>query len=249
MKPTGKYGIVRRMEMFFCRLRAYFAALSVLFLFFSCADGTKQNASDETPETLRYTVETLRDSVGWTEELEGGRLSKNISSYPGVSSQLRLAPLVVAAARVDDDERIFPSLEGFGSLDTTLIPGALRKMLCDFSDAFIQDRDADSFFRAGQTYSLALFYADFSRIFSDVLVHDDGRTADFEKNEDAQEEAGKDVLFNSYLFGQPFLSGTYYQVPVRYNGEKGSLTVFVYAAQFDSRWQIDQIQIDSWDIF
>jgi len=245
-----------------------FLAFSLILSLVSCSNADQGAAIvDETP-TLRYTATSLRESTIWTEEVEVDRLTSNISAVPGVSSHINLSPLIILACDPSYSNRIFPVLSGFGSLDTSLIPSALREMLVSFSDSISKGKDADSFMNKDALYSLSLFYIDFNKIFNDCFEIDKKKeeakkAAEAKKAENAEssessesseedsesEEAVEEtVYFGSYIFGQPFLDGVCYEVPVKFFGDKAAMTLCVFCVENSGSWKVDQIQLTDWEI-
>lgn len=228
-----------------------FVSLFIFCSLFSCSSSTEENYVDPDIVTLRYTADGLYKSTVWTEEVEPDRLTSNVSAVKGISSRVTLSPLVVLACKTSDSESIFPSLDGFGSLDTTLISSPLREMLTSFSDSISKNKDADSFMVQDCVYSLALFYRDFNRIFSDCFELEKKLQENPESksvSEQPEKEVEKVPLFDSFVFGQPFLDGLYYEVPVKFFSKKASLTLCVFCVEKSGIWKIDQIQIADWEI-
>ena len=224
----------KKIPNFVLRLKrfSFFCVFLLSYLFFSCSNPVQSDISEETA-TLRYAAESLYDSTEWTEEIEIDRLTASVSSVKGISPRLNLSPLIVLASAPSDSSRIFPSMGGFGSLDTSLIPEALRVMLSAFSERIAAGMEADSFMAESCLYSLALFYDDFRRIFDKCF--------DFS---DTVEMA----YFTSFVLGEPFLDGVYYEVPVKFFGEKATVTLCVFCFEKSGAWKIDQIQIADWEI-
>lgn len=258
--------------------QSFFRFFSFLFLLFagafmfSCSQSVQENEAAEETSTLRYTADALYKSTLWTEALELDRLSANVKSVDGISSKLNLTPLIVLASLPPQSSSIFPSLGSFGSLDTSLISKSLRETLTAFSDAISKYKDADSFVAKDSLYSLALFYADFKRIFNDCFELDkidevkaEPAEVSEEKTEDEIVGQDKDVnaetiqdtdtnieeksYFSSFKIGQPFLDGIYYQVPLKFFSDKATLTLCVFCYEDSGSWKIDQVQISDWEIF
>lgn len=240
----------------------FFSFFLPLFLL-SCSNSAQEHAPEEELPTLRYAAKSLYDSTIWTEELEHNRLTSDISAVPRVSSRINLSPLVMLAANPSDSEKVFPSLASFGSLDTSLISKNLREVLSSFAEAISKNKPADSFMVSDCIYSLALFYIDFNRIFAQCFELDKSQESEPEKSEseEAPAEAGKEgesptevkaeetVYFTSFVIGQPFLDGVCYEVPLKFFGEKATLTLSVFCAENSGSWKIDQVQIADWEIF
>ena len=218
------------------RLRGLLCMLLFLLAFFSCSNPVQDAEEITANSTLRYSAESLYDATEWAEEIEFDRLTASVSSVEGISARLNLSPLIVLASVPSDSTRIFPNLEGFGSLDTTLISKRLREMLTSFCECIAANKEADKFMESNCLFSLALFYEDFERIFASCF--------DFSDEQDSSETA----YFDSFVLGEPFLDGVYYEVPVKFFGKKANLTLCVFCFEKSSAWKIDQIQIVDWEI-
>ena len=207
--------------------------LCLMLILLSCSGSVPENDGAGDGQTLRHIAAGLEESVSWTAEIEPGRLTRSVSAVDGVSSRLNLSPVIMLASVPPDDSRVFPELENFGSLDTSLIPVALRSMLASFARSVCSNKDADSFMEEGCLYSLSLFYEDISRIFA-------GRQG-------SGAEGGAE-LFSSFRIGQPFLDGIHYEVPLKFFSDAASLTLRVFCSERDGSWRIGQIQIADWEL-
>ncbi|MBR1722376.1 MAG: hypothetical protein IJ727_07855, partial [Treponema sp.] len=111
-------------------------------------------------------------------------------------------------------------------------------------------------------YSLALFYTDFKRIFGDCFeldkveeIKNDTKSESKKEAENKQEsDSEKNSVeeksyFSSFVLGQPFLDGIYYEVPVKFFSKQAAMTLAVFCGEVAGSWKIDQIQICDWEIF
>ena len=198
--------------------------------FSSCAkkDGTEKI---DNKNTLRYQLEQMLDEFQWSEELEPGRLSANVSRYGNVSDKVHTSIISVicsvpsnAEGKVEEEPLVYPYVEGFGNLDTGATPKTIVDSAEKFCDAIQDGTDADSLVARNSIYSLALFYRDIDEL----------------KNE------RKISAFTSHLLGSSFTSGTSYEQPVRfYDAEfKNFVDVNLFFSEDVGSWKIDQIQIE-----
>ncbi|MBQ4378878.1 MAG: hypothetical protein II821_06750 [Treponema sp.] len=262
------------MKKSFFRL-VFFILLTALSLpvLFSCSNANQAGEAFDESDTLRFTAEKLYSATSWTEELETDRLTTGAGSVKGISSKLNLSPLIVAASVPSENSAVFPRLENFGSLDTSLIPSSLRTSLNSFCEAVSNNNDsaAETFFKKDSLYSLSLFYVDFKRIFDEPLgiseyekklaewQKEQGETQKKESSEKENKDENSDVknestkpeivFFTDYVLGEPFLDGIYYEVPVLLTGKKAGLTLSLFCFEEAGIWKIDQIQIADWEIF
>ncbi|MBQ0051470.1 MAG: hypothetical protein KBT11_05335, partial [Treponema sp.] len=216
-------------------------------------------------ETLKEESAFFASTVKWTEEIEKARLTAKINVLKGISNRQKLSTLVVSARTTRDIENNFPELKGFGSLDNTLLSASLKNTLNSFFDAVSSGENSDSFMKAESVYLLALFYYDLNKIlpeyaaekqaFDETLKKEQEAAAEkakdsSEKNESAQEtpktvETKKFSFFTKYLYGEPFLNGIYYEIPVRLYFKKNYLDLNLQAVYEENSWKIDQLVIVS----
>lgn len=227
-------------SVFFC----LFLTLPVL-QFLSCSNSAQDLVIEEDIPTLRYTADSLYNSTVWTEELEIDRLTSKVSSVAGVSSKLNLTPLILLAQKPSAFTPVFPVLDSFGSLDTTLISKSLREMLSSFAESVSVNSDADSFMSKDCLYSLSLFYSDFTRIFSGCFDFSDQAVSSAESDET---QFTKKHFFTSFVLGQPFVDGVSYEVPLKFFCDKATMTLSVFCVEQSGSWKIEQIQICDWEI-
>lgn len=201
--------------------------------FSACSDLQQGKRSEDDAQTLRALAQTMAEAVPWTDELESDRLTATVSVADGVDRHVSLSPLsFLAGSAARKVPLVYPFLEGFGSLDTTLIVPDVKTVLDGFCGAVCRAEDADSFMARGCLYQLALFYRD-------------GDLALPETSPDAESDEEKPAFsfFDTYFYGQPYVTGETYEVPVRFVGKKRSMDVLVFLLKEDDAWKIDELRI------
>lgn len=210
---------------------------ALVVAFASCSNMQQGKRLEDDEQTLRALTAELAESVPWTDELEGERLTATITTADGIDRRVALSPLsFIAGTEQQDVAPVYPFLEQFGSLDTTLITQEVKDVLNGFCTAINRAENADSFMASGCLYQLALFYRD-ARL-EKPQSSDDGVAT-----ENADEETPAFTFFDSYFYGQPYVTGTMYEIPVRFVGKKRSLDVLIYLLKESNAWKIDELQI------
>ena len=209
-------------------------SFAVCFLAVSaCSDLQQGKRAEDDAQTLRALAQAMAESVPWTDELERDRLTATVSVADGVDRHVLLSPLsVLAGAAARKVPPVYPFLEGFGSLDTTLIVPDVKTVLDGFCDAVCRAENADSFMARGCLYQLALFYRD-----GDLVLPESSPDADSDEKKPAFS------FFDTYFYGQPYVTGETYEVPVRFVGEKRSMDVLVFLLKEGDAWKIDELRI------
>lgn len=209
-------------------------SFAVLFLGVSaCSDLQQGKRVEDDGQTLRALAQAMAESVPWTDELESDRLTATISVTDGIDRRVSLSPLsFLAGTGARNAPPVYPFLEDFGSLDTTHIEPAVRTVLDGFCGAVCRAESADSFMAQGCLYQLALFYRD-------------GGLALPETSPDAEADEKKPAFsfFDTYFYGQPYVTGETYEVPVRFAGKKRSMDVLVFLLKESDAWKIDELRI------
>lgn len=68
-------------------------------------------------------------------------------------------------------------------------------------------------------------------------------------NDDDSEEAEEKpevpavTFYDSFFYGQPYATGTMYEVPVRFSGKERSADILVFLVKEGSSWKVDELQI------
>lgn len=199
-----------------------FSLILCCFSFFSCKKALVVNDVWET-ESIRSRMNKLLEYAVWTDEIEPERLSVPLSD--GVKK----SPLAAAASTSVNSVPVYPSIDGFGSLDTTELPLELRNLVFSFCSALFSVNGVDSLMQKENLFLLALFYSDIYRMIPSLA-------SDKDKNVDVE----------SVLIGQPFFKGGEYDVPVRICLKSTQLDVHVFGAFLQNKWAITQIQLSKW---
>lgn len=202
-----------------------------LFLF-SCSNSAKEKNQSENFKSLKGEAESIESKITWTDELEKGRLSDKIKKTDGINKNVKNSVLSVSAKKIEEPKWIYPSLPGFGSLDTTLIPENLRKEIEKFCVLLSKNEDIKSLVRESSMYNIALFYYDLSSYIPEYI-------------QDDEENAGEKEFFDSYKLGEPFIDGANYNVPLLFFFGDKNLVLETYWTMENSAWLLDQIQISS----
>lgn len=203
-----------------------FLVLLISFFTFSCSNEVQKKKDVDISNTLRYKTEALIKNTVWTEQLEKGRLEASNNKYGNISEYLSLKKIsilnnVSESSKLD----IFPFIEGFGSLDLSLIPSDLYPIVKEVSNNLVKNKELDSFMAEDCLYSLGLFYLNLKKM-------------GINRNE-----------FNSYLIGSAFITEFSYEIPIRLfcNKEKTKfLDINLFFLNEKKTWKIDQIQISKY---
>lgn len=163
----------------------------------------------------------------WTTEIESHRLSKSIKTSSSVSTSIKLTPEIVALA--DTKASIYPVLEGFASLDTSLI----SKELFDF---------LTSTCKSINEWKLSELKMDDECEFSKVLFKYDVEENWLKINSSKFPIGNEIKLYNRWLFGEPFVTEDDIQVPVRFINKNSSMDLLIYINQ-KSGYKIEQLVI------
>lgn len=237
-------------------------ALSVFSVLFSSCSDMKEMKKAEEEDTLRSLSEQLSLQIPWTNQIEADRLTRNIKTSDGILKSIALTPVIVISGGAEVQESaVYPYLEGFGSLDVSDIPVPVKSVLDGFCSAVLKDTVADNYMSKKGLYSLALFYKDLPELedkdeteaepapkekqsapSEDSLAAKDEKSAD----ENAVEEVQENKRFSEWITGEPFVTASSFEIPVRFIAETYSCDVYLFFIKEESNWKIDQIQIHKW---
>lgn len=156
---------------------------------FSCSQTGDVTTENESLVTLKAETENKRHNYEWVDELEGKKLSENITDFTKnihTNNSFSLESVLASYK----DEPLMPVLHGFGSLDTSSIPSDVKGVLIGFCDAVIKKAGLEKCmdFFSDETFFVLAFFLD------DI--------------------AEKKIA--SYLIGSPYVSENNFEVPVRF---------------------------------
>lgn len=196
----------------------------------SCANSSSAIVADYNAETLRSRAENKENSTLWTRELESMRLAEDITHAPDADSSVKLTPSAAAVCTYSA-KPLYPQLEGFGSLDTSLLSQDVRNVLDSFCRAVSAEQPVDTLMAKDSLYSAVLFQDDLKGVWKERF------------NEDFPEKADGLELFTRTLYGEPFIDSGMYDIPVRLYCAAGYIDTDVSLVQEDGAFKINQIQI------
>lgn len=201
-------------------------------LFASCADNRSVILPDAS-ETLRARADGRDAETPWTRELEAVRLAQNIASKDGVAASVKLTPQTVVAA-ASNYEEVFPFLNDFGSLDTSLIFPEMRAVLDSFVQAILHGQSAAENIADGCLYSYVFFIDDMQTGWKQFF------------GSELPEHSEKNPLFTTVLYGAPFISEDGSEIPVRFEYALGGIDVSLCFENEAGEYKINQIEIIKW---
>ncbi len=164
-------------------------------LLFSCSSEL-EHLEEFNGVTLRQTVTRISQKMYWTRDIDGSVLSSKVIGADGISKSVTASPSNVFASGTEDSyPPVYPSIDGFAVLNTSMIPDAAISVLDGFCSAIVERKGADSYMDASSIYALVIFRYDINR-------------------------EGK--RFKSYILGEAYDTGPLLQCPVRFLENDGS---------------------------
>lgn len=169
---------------------------------FSCSKAENNDQYFQNNSTLKSLVTTKGESALWTTEIEKELLTSNLSKHDEINPHLKLSTEVFAVASAKN-EKIYPYIENFGSLDLEGMSKEAYNLAEEFAKCLCSD-----------IYSAEKLMANDS-LFSFVFLIDDLEKDVFKRKIQSSEDEEGSCKFESYVIGSSFLSGQDVQVPLR----------------------------------
>ncbi len=209
---------VLRFKNVSCRCAFVAAAFAFIILLLSSCSRPSSVYRNES-ETLRSQLLRKEIAETWSQELESSILTQKIEVPGGIERGMNVSPKVLAASRPDAETKpLYPEIEGFAVLDVSALPEQALSVLHSFCTAIKNASDADPYMVRSSIYSLFLFRTELMEYF------------------------GFTPVFASYTLGQPFISDTVCQCPVRFTRKNGKfIDVYVYLDRTSS-WKVKSIE-------
>lgn len=208
----------------------------LLLSFFSCSNTQIVDVASFSNETLKEISEKKDDELLWTRELESVRLTRDYSKNQATTTNFKLSPESISIANTRN-QVIYPFLQDFGSLDTSSISSDLEVYLDDLCSLISQWNLESIKCDENSIFSLALFKNDVEHLWKKEFVEE---FPIFDK--ESLTEDNKIIIFNEWIFGQPFFSEDSIQVPIRFYCKNGSVDVKIYIKN-DLNYLVEQIEL------
>ena len=225
-------------------MKKFFRSKKILFAFFlfplsvlqSCAMSSSETESESALSDddvfLKSAIESEYEKTQWTENLSD--ISKMESSVflPGARKNIAQTPENAIATEGGATLPVYPSIEGFGSLDTSALSKECRQFLDSFCKSLSQgEESAFDFMRKDREYLLSLFLFDAK-----------------EKWESAYSEPFPEKeRFSSWRYAAPFFAKDLFLVKVCFFlpseiDSKGFFNVELFLDSADGKFSINQIR-------
>lgn len=189
-------------------------------------------------ENLHTIVSQKNEELIWTRELESVRLLKDTKKMEGVASSVKLSKNVVIASE-NLYPKIYPYLEGFGSLDTTLVSSDLDKLLKTFASSLCFGVFDESLFNSQAVFSFVLFQNDLKNLWKELFKQDMPTFP----TEEQETIAASQKVFTSWVVSKPYVFDNEIQVTIRFKKESKYIDVMLFVS-VDNK--IEQSQITQW---
>lgn len=238
--------------------------ISILFVsfFFSCSNGTSTQQKEISIQTLKKDSKEKDDNSKWSNELEPNRLSRNVNQEVIIPPETEIS-LELLNSIPNYKNPIYPYKKDFGSLDNSLIPENVKTTINDFFANVSKnvDKEAINFFDSNYSFNYILFIKELAGQWKSNFAQDFPQLELVEKpieskkkktkttvsknnKKDKNEKKEYEELFTKWILGEPIISETFMQIPVRIFCKHGSIDVIMLISIDNSK--IYQIKISKW---
>lgn len=239
-----------------------FVLVLISSLFFSCSNGTSTQQKELSIQTLKKDSKEKDDNSKWSNELEPTRLSRNVNQEVIIPPQTDIS-LELINSISNFKNPIYPYKNDFGSLDNSLIPESVKTAINDFFSNVSKnvDKEGINFFDSNYSFNYILFIKELSgqwkTNFAQEFPHLElvEKTTETKKKKtknsvlknskkDLNEKKEYEELFTKWILGEPIISDTFMQIPVRIFCKHGFIDVIMLVSIDNSK--IYQIKITKW---
>lgn len=239
-----------------------FVLVLISSLFFSCSNGTSTQQKELSIQTLKKDSKEKDDNSKWSNELEPTRLSRNVNQDVIIPPQTDIS-LELINSISNFKNPIYPYKNDFGSLDNSLIPESVKTAINDFFSNVSKnvDKEGINFFDSNYSFNYILFIKElsaqwktnFAQEFPQLeLVEKTTETKKKKTKNSVSKNSKKDLnekkeyeeLFTKWILGEPIISDTFMQIPVRIFCKHGFIDVIMLVSIDNSK--IYQIKITKW---
>ena len=223
---------------------AFFISFLSMFFLISCKNSPNSKLEYVENNTLKELIKNREHDVTWTKEIEGERLSKNISTdKEKIASDVAYAREILKIINNNASDSVYPEYEDFGSLDTRQFKTPLKQKVDEFCKALSKNiySGPESFFNNKYIFNYVFFVKEIEQNWESNFQKSFPIEKSAEKKE--VEKNKNETLFSKWILGEPFNGDDITIVPVRFYCSQGVVDVTLY---FDNQNSICQITIDRW---
>lgn len=221
-----------------CKIYSYLKCIFLLLIFISCSANNEEIIKYNVDENLHTIVSQKNEELIWTRELESVRLLKDTKKMEGVAASVKLSKNVVIASE-NNYPKIYPYLEGFGSLDTTLVSADLDKLLKTFASSLCFGVFDESLFNSQAVFSFVLFQNDLKNLWKELFKQDMPTFPE----EEQETISNSQKVFTSWIVSKPYVFDNEIQVTIRFKKDAKYIDVMLFVSVEN---KIEQIQITQW---
>lgn len=237
--------------------KSLFISFITIFLF-ACSNNSESKLSYTDVETVKNYIQSMEVEVSWTKELEPDKLEEKTEPEDRLGEGLQYNKNTILVLP-DYKQSVYPSLEDFGSLNTSVMSDIQNKTITGVCSALATNvyNGPESFFQNKYQFNLFFFRKelienwkvnfeeDFPVKPEDFDLKKSEKPEEVEGEDSAEEPQLPDPIFNNWIIGEPFNGEGIAEIPVRFFSKKGSVDVTIYMNP-NSENSIFQITINRW---
>lgn len=214
-----------KMKCFYLR----FVIFSLPFvLFFSCSNSQNTKLINVDSDTLKKEINKIDADIIWTKNIESEILTSKIEKHEYLDSSISSSVQILNVLN-SEKSRVYPYFDKFGSLNDEYVSSGLRTFVDDFFNS-IKENFSDegiNLFSNEHLFSYVLFKNDIQKKWTELFGE-------------------KEIVFNSYIIGEPFYFEETIELPMRLYFESGFVYITVHILE-KSGYKIYQIDINKWE--
>ena len=144
------------------KVKNLFIFIIISLMIISCKNSSDNKLAYSDVETVKSNVKNKEANTAWTKELEGSRLSENISSNRSVSNEVIITPTILKIFS-DYQQPVYPEIIDFGKLDTSKLDEKTKEKINEFSEKISKNiyNGAESYFNNSYIFNYIFFSEEF----------------------------------------------------------------------------------------
>jgi len=207
-------------------------------LFLSCSNNQNLKISYQDTETLKDVLKEKEMDTRWAAELEPDRLSKKLDLDAKIVSKEVTKDNQTVKILKEYQQPVFPQLEEFGYLDSTILTNSQKSFIDDFM-TFVSTKyseDPGEYFISEYKFNYQFFKQDLISGWMEYFLEDIPK---------ASTEEEKINLFNKWIIGEPIKYENQIIIPVRAYVAEGYLNLLISTSN-DVTIKLYNVQIEKW---
>lgn len=221
----------------------------ISIIFFSCTNNQTLITDITGTKSVKNEIIQIQSGINWAKEIEGNRLTENISVNNKINPSINLSPFLINI--VSEEKKNYPNIEGFGNLDYSELNDLQKNRINSFINLIsinIQNSNVEDFSQK-YIFNFVFFKSELLKIIEEDFhieaINNEDNNQKNNSSDENNEPKKEKKLFEKYYIGKPSFTLNNVSVPVRLFCKTNYIDVIIYMNSEENSL-IYNVEIQNW---